>query len=285
MSQIEKAAPQPRLPAGAIAIAGRSGSGKSTLFHGCRLVDTMIVADSGSRGHFVHFKGAGGVKTIDTSPSAPNPIDQVKAIADDCAKRGAIFALDSFSTLCELLCLWYKGKGNGQIPLKTYGEIVMSLRDFALYLGARECFVLFNTSPGGKTKNPMTNEIEEIPTGCITGLGSLAGLKGKEETILRAFSTVWVLVAPIDEVKDAEGKTKRKAIPRGFILPGRDFRGVQRLSDGKIVKPSDYTPIKDALFLLQPESEDDAVSPVLPVGKGCTIDAILTRIAGMTSAK
>ena len=69
-------------------------------------------------------------------------------------------------------------------------------------------------SPSSPSRTSATSLIR-------TGLGSLAGLKGKEETILRAFSTVWVLVAPIDEVKDAEGKTKRKAIPRGFILPGR----------------------------------------------------------------
>jgi hypothetical protein len=266
------------LPAKGVAIVGRTGAGKSTAFYGCTLVDTMIVSDPGSMGHRVTFRGAGGVKIVTCGPKDPSPIDQVKAIVTECEERGAIWALDSWSTLIDRQIVHAKGKRGGSVDLKAYGEIVMSLRDLALWLSEREGIVVFNTSPGGSATNPITKEIEEIPAGCLTGFGSLAGIKGKEETILKFWSTVYILVGPVPEAVGDDGKVTRAAIPRGFILPGRDFRPPQQLRSKAWVKPSDYAPIKDPLGVLTVGVENDDKARVWPVpspGEECAVDKII----------
>lgn len=275
------------LPAKGVAIVGRTGSGKSSAFHGCRLVDTMIVADPGSMGHRVTFRGPGGVKLVTSDARDPSPVDQVKAVVSDCESRGVIWALDSFSTMVDRQIVWTKAKRGGSVDLKAYGEIVMSLRDLALWLSEKEGVVVFNTSPGGTATNPITKEVEEVPAGCLTGFGSLAGIKGKEETILKFWSSVYVLVGPVPEARDADNKVTRAAIPRGFILPGRDFRPAQQLRSKAWVKPADYAPIKDPLGILTlalAADDKSLVWPVPAVGEECAVDRIVRAMNAQAQA-
>ncbi len=278
-------APKIHLPAKAIAIAGRTGSGKSTLFcdplqsdprlAGSKHLSLMMIADTGSMGHMAYMSDK--CQFIDPE-SQESPVEQVKRHVLACT---GIWALDSWSTFQEVQIMWSKNQGKlvpgDKSALKAYGEIVMSLRDFVQWLSRRDGIVLFNTATGGKTTNPLTKETEETPAGCITGLSSLSGVKGKEETILRAFSTVYVICQPVPEARDAEGKVLRAKRPRGFIVPGHDFRPAQKLIDGKIVSPSDYAPIKDPLKLLKGSADVPGIHSV--EGVGCAIDSLLLEIA------
>lgn len=277
--------PKIHLPAKAIAIAGRTGSGKSSLFcdplqsdprlAGSKHVSLVMIADTGSMGHMAYMSDK--CQFIDPE-STESPIEQVKRHVLACT---GIWALDSWSTFQEVQIIWSKNQGKlvpgDKSALKAYGEIVMALRDFVQWLSRRDGIVLFNTATGGKTTNPLTKETEETPAGCITGLSSLSGVKGKEETILRAFSSVFILCQPVPEAKDAEGKIIRQRRPRGFIVPNHDFRPAQRLIDGKTVSPSDYAPIKDPLKLLKGSAEVPGIHSV--EGIGCAIDSLLLDIA------
>jgi hypothetical protein len=257
---------QINLPAGGVAVWGRSGTGKSSLFYYSQFVKTVIVADTGSLAHKLYCSGE--VVVVDPTDKDRSPIRQVMDKVEECNRLNRLFLLDSFTTLQEAQVAWFKrGSTNARGPavnLKDHQNIVGMFRDLALTLAIAPGFTIFNTSPGGRGKNPDGTEIV-YPAGCITGYPSLNGTNANGETVLARWGSVWGVF---------QG---HKEIPRGLYVPGQDFRPADH---------ANYSPLKDPMFVIRPTTPPD-VAPVMavpdqrdPKNHGrCFVDELLVEIA------
>jgi hypothetical protein len=258
------------LPAGGVAVFGRSGTGKSSLFYFSRFVKSVIIADTGSMAHKIYAKH--DVHIVDTT-AAESPIDQVTRIVTNCIKNDDIFLLDSWTTLQEAHVAWSKSRGQSNpgskapaVSLRDHQGIVGRFRDLALILAQAQGFTIMNTTPGGRGKNPDGTEVV-YPAGAVTGYPSLNGTNANSETILARWGSVWGVFQGF--------KNNEKELPRGFFVPGADIRPESH---------SNYSPLKDPLFVIQDNSDGRGIMQVpdlrKPENQGrCFADELLVEIS------
>jgi hypothetical protein len=249
------------LPAGGVAIFGRTGNGKSSLFYHSRFVRCVIVADTGSMAHALFATG----EVAAISPTAKeSPIAQAARKVEEYARAGGIVLLDSWSTLEQQHCYWFKRSKNlGNISVRQHGEIVGDLRDLALLLAQSQTFTVFNTTPGGRGKTPDGQEVV-YPAGAITGYPSLSGMNAGSETILARWGNVWGMFQGHPE----------KAMPRGLYVPSNDIRPEHYAK---------YAPLKDPLGVIRDTTEKGIMAVPdrnHPDNAGrCFIDELLVEVA------
>lgn len=248
------------LPAGGVAVFGRSGNGKSSLFYRSRFVKCIIIADTGSQAHGLFATGE--VVPVSLSGSV-SPIKQVATKVEEYAGKGIVL-LDSWSTLEQMHCYWFKKSKNlGNISVRQHGEIVGDLRDLALFLAQSQTFTVFNTTPGGRGKTPDGNEVV-YPAGAITGYPSLSGMNAGSETILARWGNVWGVF---------QGHPARE-LPRGLYVPGKDIRPESYAT---------YAPLKDPLGVIR-DTSGKGVHEIpdraeLEAGGRCFVDELLVEVA------
>lgn len=267
MEKLNVKAEDVHLPAGGVAVFGRTGTGKSSALYNSGFLDTIIVADTGSMAHKLYARCR--VEVVD-STKKESPVEQVRTHVEACHRAGRLWALDSFSTLQEVMVAWWKRMfppANPKAPpvsVQQHGIIVGYLRDLALVLAQSQGFTIFNTTPGGRGKTPDGQEVV-YPAGALTGYPSLNGTNANSETILARWGSVW-------GVFQGHGET-----PRGLYVPGADIRPEAH---------SLYSPLKDPMLVVrntQPEGQRPIMAmPDLRqpdnIGR-CFVDELLVEIA------
>lgn len=253
------------LPAGGVAIFGRTGTGKSSCLYNSVFVKCLIVADTGSMAHKL-FARHDNVLVVDET-AKDSPVEQVRRKVEECDRAGVLWALDSFSTLQEKMVAWWKrGSQNAKGPavnLKDHGAIVGHLRDLALTLARSAGFTIFNTTPGGRGKNPDGTEVV-YPAGALTGYPALNGTNANSETVLARWGTVWGVFQGY------------QGTPRGLYVPGQDIRPESHAA---------YSPLKDPMMVVRDTTPDEKRVMAVPdlrdpanAGR-CFIDELLVEIA------
>lgn len=227
------------LPAGGVGVFGRTGSGKSTMFFFSRFLQRVFCADTGS---LAHKLWAGDDRFVQIDPTAKeSPIDQVMKGVEQCRAEGWLWLMDSWTTLQECQVAWFKKDNRGRdfVSVKDHGAIVGRFRDLALILAQAQGFVTFNTSAGGRGKNPDGTEVV-YPAGCVTGYPSLNGTNANGETILARWGTVW----------GAFAGSEKAGMPRGLYVPSRDPRPEDHAK---------YAPLKDPLGVVKETAEGKGI--------------------------
>jgi len=234
-----------------VAVSARTGAGKSTIFYFSRLVSRILLVDSGSGGHHFNKQPTTEVAELNMANSEKSPVQQSIALTEKWSREGHLWLLDSFTTMQEQMCAWWKRhRAKGGLTLQQHGFIVGEMRDLALCLAGLPGFTLFNTSPGGQIRTPE-GQVINIPMGVLVGYPALSGLKENAESILARFTTSWILFPGFKKVNKDTGAIER-SIPRGLLLPNHDIRG------GNI---ANYAPIKDPMRILRatplPQTEEE----------------------------
>ncbi len=230
------------LPGGkGVGVSARTGAGKSTIFYFSKYVTKILLVDSGSGGHHFNKQATTEVAELNMADPERSPVQQSIAITEKWTKAGHLWLLDSFTTMQEQMCAWWKRhRCKGGLTLQQHGFIVGEMRDLALCLAGQPGFTLFNTSPGGQIRTPE-GQVINIPMGVLVGYPALSGLKENAESILARFTSSWILFPGFKKVNKDTGLVER-TIPRGLLLPDHDIRG------GNI---ANYAPIKDPMRILR----------------------------------
>lgn len=262
------------LPLGGIAVAARSGSGKSTAFAGSKYVTRVLISDPGSMVHKVYFRhDPRGIVCLD-STGAESPVAQAMKYLTAWSNAGELWCFDSFSAIQELQVAWLKRTTGKSMSLPMHGVVVGDLRDLAIHAAMLPGFTLFNTAPGGVGKGP-NGEAVNYPKGSLTGYPALSGIGPNSETILARWSAVWSLFGG-HIFRDNNGNPTGRVIPRGFCVPGFDFRPQEA---------ANYVPLKDPLIILQRTLKKDSttdheeVDAFPPLADGAAVDVLLERLA------